>query len=108
VFNSKFYKLKDANLKSKLALLILAVQVFFLIIKERPQVIISTGAAPGFFAIFFAKVLFNSKTIWIDSIANGEEPSLSGLKVRKWADLWLTQWPDVAEVFKMKYVGELL
>ena len=35
--------------------------------------VISTGAAPGYFAMRFAKWL-GRRTIWIDSIANVEQP----------------------------------
>lgn len=56
----------------------------------RPDLVISTGAAPGAAALFVAK-LFGARTIWIDSIANGDELSLSGKLVRPVADLRLTQ-----------------
>ncbi|MBN1256111.1 MAG: UDP-N-acetylglucosamine--LPS N-acetylglucosamine transferase, partial [Planctomycetes bacterium] len=39
-----------------------------------------------------AKKLIGAKTIWVDSIANGGELSLSGKLAEKYADLWLTQW----------------
>jgi hypothetical protein len=64
-------------------------------IKHRPDVVISTGAASGYFALRIGK-LFGAKTIWLDSIANAEELSLSGAKVQKHADLWLTQWEHLA------------
>ncbi len=56
----------------------------------RPDLVVSTGAAPGAAALFVAK-LFGARTIWIDSIANGDELSLSGKLVRPVADLRLTQ-----------------
>ena len=43
-----------------------------------------------------AKTLFGIKTIWIDSIANCERMSSSGKQARRFADQWLTQWPDLA------------
>jgi hypothetical protein len=73
----------------------------------RPKLIVSTGAAPGFFALMFGK-LTNSKTVWIDSIANAEQLSLSGKKVRKYADVWLTQWPNVQEPDGPTYVGSVI
>ena len=40
--------------------------------------------------------MFRSRTIWIDSIANVEKLSSSGAAARLVADVWLTQWPDLA------------
>jgi hypothetical protein len=31
----------------------------------------------------------------VDSIANAEQLSVSGQKVKPFADLWLTQWPHL-------------
>lgn len=89
-----FSVVPDANLNDKLALIGLAVCMFLLVLRYRPDIVISTGAAPGFFAILFGKIL-GSKTIWVDSIANAEQLSVSGQNVKPFADLWLTQWPHL-------------
>ena len=91
-----FYKVVDATRWEKFKLLKLFLQITKIVLKERPQVVISTGAAPGFFALRIGK-LFGARTIWIDSIANVEELSLSGEKTKSCADLWLTQWEHLAE-----------
>ena len=64
--------------------------------RERPAVVITTGAAPGLVALALAKLLVGSRTVWIDSIAAGERMSLSGRLARPVADAWLTQWPHLA------------
>jgi hypothetical protein len=69
--------------------------------------VISTGALPGYFSLRLAK-LFGVKTIWIDSIANVEELSLSGQMIGKHADLWLTQWPHLAKPGGPLYRGTVL
>lgn len=84
----------DANLNEKFRLVALAWRMFWIIVAHRPILVVSTGAAPGFFAIIFGKLL-GAKTIWIDSIANVEKLSVSGQKVRRFADVWLTQWPHL-------------
>ena len=86
----------DASRWNKLALIKVAFIILKKLLKLRPDVVISTGAAPGFLAIFIARQL-GIKTIWIDSIANVDELSLSGKKARKYADLWLTQWEHLAQ-----------
>ena len=78
-----------------------------IVLKERPNIVISTGAAPRYFALRLGKI-FKAKTIWIDSIANVEKLSLSGLKVGPYADLWLTQWPHLARENGPFYRGAVL
>lgn len=97
----------DANLDEKLRLILLAVKVLWVIIRLRPNIVISTGAAPGFFALMFGK-LFGAKTIWVDSIANVEQLSVSGQKVKRFADLWLTQWKHLAKPNGPYYKGGVL
>lgn len=90
-----------------MSLAVMALQILFLIVRYRPDVVISTGAAPGYFAIVFGR-FFGANTIWIDSIANSEELSLAGKKVRVWARHWLTQWPELAKDEGPKYFGAVL
>jgi UDP-N-acetylglucosamine:LPS N-acetylglucosamine transferase len=92
---SRFYVFPDANRWEKLRLLRQLLAVARIVLKERPDVVISTGASAGYMAIRIAKLL-GCRTIWVDSIANAEELSLAGRKVRPYADLWLTQWPHLA------------
>lgn len=103
----KFYAVPDASRWNKLALLAQAVKIFFLLHYIQPDVVISTGAAPGFFGLFFAKKM-NLKTIWVDSLANVEQMSLSGLKVKPYADLWLTQWQHLSASNGPYFYGTVL
>lgn len=75
------------------------------IIHERPNVIISTGAAVGCIMCFLGKLL-GAKVVWVDSITNVEWISLSGRMVRHIADLFLVQWPELAEQYSnVEYSG---
>jgi len=93
--SSRFYVVQDATIWTKWGLVRLGFQMLKILFRERPDIVISTGAAPGYFALRFGKWL-KARTIWVDSIANVEHLSLSGQKVGRYADLWLTQWPDLA------------
>jgi len=78
------------------------------IFREKPNVIISTGAAPGFICCFLAK-LVGAKVMWLDSIANTEKLSMSGRMIRPFADLILSQWPEVARKYKnVSYAGSVI
>lgn len=86
---------RDATRWERWGSFVLALQVLWLVLRERPDVVFTTGAAPGCFALMFGR-LVGARTIWLDSIANIEEMSMSGRWVRRFADLWLTQWPHLA------------
>jgi exopolysaccharide biosynthesis glucuronosyltransferase PssD len=106
VGTARFYAVRDGNRTSKLALLASAVQIGCVLLRERPDVVISTGAAPGYLAIRGAKLL-GARTVWIDSVANVDELSLSGRLASEKADLCLTQWPHLAEGL-VGYKGSVL
>jgi len=76
--------------------------------RERPDVVISTGAAAGCLLCLLGKML-GAKIIWIDSITNVERISLSGRMVRCVADLFLVLWPELAGRYKkVEYVGAVV
>jgi len=91
----RFYVVNDATRWNKVALFFMCLRIARILFKEKPDIIVSTGAAPGYFALRLGR-LAGIKTIWIDSIANVERLSLSGARIGKHADLWLTQWPHLA------------
>ena len=101
------YLVQDANVWQKLKLIKMFIQVLWVVLKFRPDVIITTGAAPGFAAIFWGKLL-GSKTIWLDSIANAEELSNSGKQAKRFADIWLTQWEHLADKQGPYFKGKVL
>ena len=91
-----FHLVPDASRWNKLRLLWSALRVALVLLRVRPDVVVSTGAAPGFFAISLAR-LVGARSVWVDSIANAEELSLSGQKATRVATLTLTQWPSLGE-----------
>lgn len=102
-----FAVIPDANRWNKLALLRALVGIWRLTRRIKPDVVISTGAAPGYFAIRCGRLL-GARTIWVDSIANADELSLSGRKAGRHADLWLTQWPHLARETGPHFCGSVL
>jgi UDP-N-acetylglucosamine:LPS N-acetylglucosamine transferase len=103
----RFRAIPDATRWSKLRLLHLAFRVAWVVLTERPAVVVSTGAAPGYFAVRLGKWL-GARTIWIDSIANVERLSLSGQRIGPHADLWLTQWPHLVRPEGPHFLGGVL
>ena len=52
--------------------------------------------------------LIGARTIWIDSLANVDQLSKAGRMAGPHADLWLTQWPDLAGDNGPDYAGQVL
>lgn len=102
-----FSAVRDATQWEPFSAMVLAIQVFLLVWKMKPDIVISTGAAPGYFAVRFGK-LFRARTIWIDSLANVDQLSKSGRLAGKYADVWLTQWPELARENGPEYAGQVL
>jgi len=90
-----YFVVTEANRHQKLRLLRSLIEIAAIIVRRRPDVVITTGAAPGYFALRLAR-LFGARTIWVDSIANADELSLSGRRAAPYADVWLTQWENLA------------
>ena len=97
----------DASAWDKVKMAVLAAHIAALIVRHRPKVIITTGAAPGYLAIRIGHAL-GITTIWIDSIANSGELSRAGRLAGKVADLWLTQWEHLAEPDGPSYLGAVV
>lgn len=97
----------EANRWQKLRLIRLVLELAAIVVTLRPDVVISTGAAPGYLAIRIAR-LFGARAIWVDSIANAGELSLSGQRIAPHVDLHLTQWPELARPGGPEFRGAVL
>jgi hypothetical protein len=107
VAGHNFYVVNDANRWNKMALLKAAGKLAWIGWSEKPDVVISTGAAPGYLALMLGRMI-GARTIWLDSIANVEQLSMSGSKIGRFADLWLTQWPHLTRPGGPYYAGSVL
>lgn len=101
------YLYKDANKDTKLRLILSALTMAVIVLRVRPHVVISTGAAGGYFAIRIAR-LIGARTVFIDSVANTRQLSISARLARKVADMVLSQWPSVAASSGVQHRGAVL
>lgn len=99
--------LPDCNQNTPLASLQCAIKAFMLVMRQRPDAIISTGSAPGFFCLLAGRI-FGARTLWIDSVANAEEMSMSGRLSRRVAHECWTQWEHLAQPGGPTYHGAVL
>lgn len=102
-----FRLIRDANRWHKIDLIRSALGIIWLLIRLRPDFVITTGAAPGYFGVRFGKCL-GAKTVWVDSVANADELSMSGQKAGGFVDLWLTQWLHLARAGGPQFMGSVL
>lgn len=108
VRQGRFHYVPDASMSSPVPrILWQALCVLALLLRVRPDVVVSTGAAPGYFALLFGRKL-GARTVWVDSIANVEQVSLAGSKAAKHADLYLTQWEHLACEGGPAYFGSVV
>jgi UDP-N-acetylglucosamine:LPS N-acetylglucosamine transferase len=100
--------ISDGSRNEPWRLLLAAIQLAILMQRFRPDAVVTTGAGPGYLALRLAK-LRRCRTVWLDSIANAEELSLSAKLARPYADLWLTQWEELSgKVAGLQYWGRVL
>lgn len=97
----------DCNRDSKKSILRCSAKLIWVVLRHRPHVVVSTGALPGVIAIAFGR-LTGAHTIWIDSVANAEEMSMSGRAAKFVAKSWVSQWQHVAAANGAVYAGEVL
>jgi len=97
----------DANLRTPWRLVLCASQVLGLVLRFRPRVIVTTGAAPGFLAVLLGQ-LVGARCVWLDIFGLVDHMTLSGRMARPFADLYLVQWPHLARPNGPHYRGSLL
>ena len=101
VDNRKMYYMKQVNRKEKtfaFKLLANAFKSFFIFIKERPDVVITTGVLAMIPICLLAK-LFHKKLIYIESFAKVTSPTETGKMMYKYADRFYVQWESMKEFY---------
>ena len=83
------------------------IKSFFLYLKIRPDVVVTTGAHTAVPMCYIAK-LFKKKVIFIETFARVESKSMSGKMINKIADVFLVQHEEMLKVYdNAVYEGEL-
>ena len=85
----------NRNFKNAMRNTALAIRVLR---KERPDLIISTGAAIAV-SFFFVGKLLGAKTVYIEVFDRIDAPTLTGKLVRRFSDLFVVQWPEMTQVY---------
>lgn len=87
--------------KDTLALFIEVVKIF---IKEKPDVVITTGTYVALPFMIMCK-LFDKKFIYIETFARVTDTTKAGLFMYKYADLFIYQWPGLKKYYPKGVYG---
>ena len=97
----KFYYLKQVNrhefrlIYYMIYNILITMKIF---LKEKPDIIISTGALATIPMCIVAK-LFRKKIVFIESFAKVNSPTLTGKLLYKFADKFFVQWESMKEFY---------
>lgn len=82
-------------------------QSLWIFLKERPDIVMSTGADTALATCYIAK-LFGKKIIYIESFCRPIKPSITGKLVYPIADLFIYQWRELEKYYpKGKFGGSI-
>lgn len=86
------------------------IKTFIILLRERPDILFSTGSEIAAPAFYFGKFIFRTKLIYLECSAQVYRPSLTGRFVYPITDLFLVQWEPLLKQYgpKAKYVGGLI
>jgi UDP-N-acetylglucosamine:LPS N-acetylglucosamine transferase len=68
--------------------------------RERPDVIVSTGAAVAVPFFLVGKLLFRCHTVYVEVVDRVDHPTLTGRLVRPLTDRFLVQWPEQTRLYR--------
>lgn len=101
VDNARVYTVCQVNRKELLFIFkffYIFIKSLIIIIKEKPDVIISLGALCTFPACLLMKIM-RKKVVFIESFAKIDSPTLTGKLVYKFADLFMVQWESMKKYY---------
>ncbi len=79
-------------------------------LKEKPQIIFSTGSEIAIPAFYIGKLFFGIKLIYLETMVRTDCPTVTAKYLYWISDLFLVQWESLLSKFgeKAKYVGRIL
>ena len=94
----RFYPAYYPSNRSIKALIINTYRAIKILIKERPDLIVSSGAAPAI-PFFWLGKLFGAKTIYIEVFDRIDKPTISGKICYPVTDEFIVEWEEMKEVY---------
>lgn len=101
------YTMKNLG-KNPLRFMISVPKVLWILLREKPDMVISTGSEIAIPVFYIARIL-GIKTMFIESVCRVKEPSLTGKIVYPVSSVFLVQWKQLLDKFgkKAQYWGNV-
>ncbi len=92
------------------SLLVNLLQFFILFLRERPDVLFSTGSEIAIGPFVLGKLLWRTKNVYVETVTRIHQCTVTAHWVYRWSDLFLVQWPHQTEHFgpRARYEGRVL
>jgi beta-1,4-N-acetylglucosaminyltransferase len=99
--------LGEKKVKLSLTLFLALFSLMGIFLKEKPDVVFSTGSEIAIGAFLIGKLFFRTKLIFLETASRVLKPSLTGRILYPISDLFLVQWPTLLKRFggKAQYRG---
>lgn len=96
--------------RNPFSLILGTLKIFFVLLKERPRVLFSTGGEIALPSFYIGKFIFRMKLIYMECSAQVFNPSLTGKWVYPVTDLFLVQWKSLLKRYgpRATYAGGLI
>jgi UDP-N-acetylglucosamine:LPS N-acetylglucosamine transferase len=78
------------------------IKIFLILLKEKPDILFSTGSEIAAPAFYFGKFLYRTRLIYLECSAQVYLPSLTGRCVYPITDLFLVQWEALLTKYGLK------
>lgn len=99
--NKRVYYLKQVNRNENgfiLKMVANSIESIKIFLKEKPDVVISTGVLATIPMCIISKV-FRKRLVFIESFAKINSPTLTGKLLYKFADQFYVQWEEMLEIY---------
>ena len=85
------------------------IEIIKILMKEKPDILFSTGSEIAIPAFYIGKFLFGAKLIYLESVARMKDISFTGRLLMPIVDLFLVQWEELAQKYKKaKFWGRVI
>jgi UDP-N-acetylglucosamine:LPS N-acetylglucosamine transferase len=84
-------------------------EILKILMKEKPDILFSTGSEIAIPTFYIGKFLFGAKLIYLESVARMKDISFTGKLLMPIVDLFLVQWEELARKYKKaKFWGRVI
>lgn len=102
--NYFFLQINRKEIFAFIKLFLNAIKSLIILLKEKPDVVITTGALSVIPICLLAK-LFNKKVIYIESFAKVNDGTMTGKFLYKYVDVFIVQWEELLEIYPKAIYG---